>query len=294
MNGCSIGLIVLNYNDYSRTVVFLKMIRKMTLLTRVLVVDNCSTDESFSVLKKYEDSNIEVIKTDKNGGYGYGNNYGLNYLRSHYALDYFLICNPDVLFTESTVYSCVEFLSSHKNDNFSIVAPSMMDVNKNIVNSAWYLPSWKTYLLYPLHFLGKKYKLDYVDTKLELSKKHYCECDCVAGSFFMISSEAASSFQLFDESIFLFCEEMVLGMNNKKNGYKSAIISSSFLHEHSISINKSIRSEIRKNKIFWKSRMIVLKKHYGVLWIFRPFCLFIKWLAELEFFFKEQRKNEKH
>jgi len=57
----------------------------------VIVVDNKSSDGTAEFLqKKYPD--IKVIKSDKNNGFGKGNNIGLREVKTNYAL----ILNPDV------------------------------------------------------------------------------------------------------------------------------------------------------------------------------------------------------
>ena len=61
--------------------------------SKIIIVEN-SNDEEFK--KKYEKnfSNIKVFLSGKNLGYGVGNNFGLNLIKTNYAL----ISNPDVVF----------------------------------------------------------------------------------------------------------------------------------------------------------------------------------------------------
>lgn len=46
----------------------------------ILVVDNFSTDNSVQLLSDIISEKVEVIVSNKNGGYGAGNNYGIKYL----------------------------------------------------------------------------------------------------------------------------------------------------------------------------------------------------------------------
>lgn len=65
----SVGCVVLNYNDSSTTINLLKQIQQYNSIKRIVVVDNLSTDDSFSRLLNMQKGNIDVIQTDHNGGY---------------------------------------------------------------------------------------------------------------------------------------------------------------------------------------------------------------------------------
>ena len=70
-------IIVLNYNDFDNTFHYINRIRNYAKLDYILIVDNCSTDESFERLQKLKDDKVNVIRTDRNEGYASGNNFGV-------------------------------------------------------------------------------------------------------------------------------------------------------------------------------------------------------------------------
>ena len=90
------AIIILNYNDLETTKNMLNLIKDYKILDLIVIVDNKSLDNSYQELKKFENSKIKVLETDKNLGYAYGNNYGLNYLENK-NIDNVIISNPDVL-----------------------------------------------------------------------------------------------------------------------------------------------------------------------------------------------------
>ena len=47
-----LGMVIINYNDYSTTKKLLENIVDYSCLDKIVVVDNCSTDDSFKKLKK--------------------------------------------------------------------------------------------------------------------------------------------------------------------------------------------------------------------------------------------------
>ena len=47
-----ISIVIVNYNDWNTTVSFVKQIESYSILDHIIIVDNCSTDNSFVMLKK--------------------------------------------------------------------------------------------------------------------------------------------------------------------------------------------------------------------------------------------------
>ena len=75
--------IVVNFNDDEDTKKYLEMMKNYDIIDKILVVDNKSTKiNSYESLLSFKSSKIEIIQTDKNGGYNYGINYGIKYLES--------------------------------------------------------------------------------------------------------------------------------------------------------------------------------------------------------------------
>ena len=103
-----VAVIIVNYNDAEDTKKYVKTISEYKILDRIVVVDNLSTTAgTFDSLKKLENSKVKVISSDKNGGYDYGNNFGVKYLQSiNEKYDYIIISNPDIEITENAINPC--------------------------------------------------------------------------------------------------------------------------------------------------------------------------------------------
>lgn len=259
-----LDIVVLNYNDSQQTIRYLRNISSYKNIGHIAVVDNNSTDKSFEELKKYENAKIHVIQSGRNGGYGYGNNYGVKYLCSKHSSRYIAITNPDVEYSQECLNACEQFLEKHKNEKYAIVAPKMKNILGEVVTtSAWMIPTWKEYTFFPLGVLGKRYKLKYAN--LQNENDGYIDCDCVAGSMLVVDAKAFKEMGMYDEDIFLYCEETVLGIRAKSVGYKTAILTNySFVHAHSVSINKAIKSKLKQLDLMWQSRMFTLEKYYHI------------------------------
>ena len=90
------------------------------------------------------------------------------------------------------------------------------------------------------------------------------EVDCVQGALFMLDVDKFINAGMFDETIFLYFEESTIGIRLKRHHYKTKLITSlSYIHNHSQSINKVIKSEYKKRKLMIKSLYLLLSNEYG-------------------------------
>ena len=252
------AIIVLNYNDSKTVVNYIQLIKDYKNIDKIVIVDNCSTDDSFKILKKYANNKIDVVKSPENKGYAYGNNYGVHYLENKKEkYDYITISNPDVSVEDETILKMEEFLDKHKD--VAIVAPTMYYAN----GEASDMRAWKE----------RKLDSDITDSSIRLTRKakkshieryddtyfnsEYSYVDCVPGSFFMIKYDVFKSVNYFDENTFLYYEEDILGKKLKNEGYKTVLLNrEKFTHYESVSINKNMMSlnkyyEIQKSKRYY-------------------------------------------
>lgn len=251
-------LVVLNYNDYETTSNFIMNIKNYNSIYKIVVVDNNSNDSSYERLCTLKSEKVHVIKSDKNGGYSYGNNIGIKYSILNFNPDYIIISNPDVLFENDVVNKMNEMYNNEPN--LGIVAPIMIDKSGQI--SAWKLPTILDDIMSSTIVLSKI--MDKVKKKYKFDKKiNYV--DVISGSFFMIPSSVLQEIDYLDEDTFLYCEERILAYKLKEKGYKNIILSEvNFIHEHSTSINKSIDSKVNRMKIYKESKLVYHKKYTGI------------------------------
>ena len=76
--------------------------------------------------------------------------------------------------------------------------------------------------------------------------------------FFIIQKE------LFDKDIFLYYEEKVLGQKLAKKGLKTVLVmDQSYIHAHSVSVDKSIRRIGDKQQLLHESKLYYYKTYLG-------------------------------
>lgn len=256
-----IDVLILNYNDAETTLSYIDHIVDYKVIHKIVVVDNCSTDDSVVLFQKHHFDKVEVIATKENGGYGSGNNYGIKYLVENYNSDYILISNPDVIVEENTIIQLELFLTKH--EDYAIAAPFMLDKDyKKQINTAFRIPNlWDYILSFDMFWMKYKSKTFY---KNILQEKVSCKTvDGVSGSMLMINAKHMIDYGMYDENIFLYCEEISLAIKLKKAGLKTALLPNyNFVHNHSVSISKTYSSELKKHKLLVKSKLYVIRHYY--------------------------------
>lgn len=115
-----LSCVILNYNDAETVFTLYEKIKKYSILDYIIIVDGNSTDDSYDRLSTIRSKKTIVLKAEKNGGYGYGNNIGIKYSKKLGA-DYVLVANPDVEFSEKAIGICLEVMK--KNEKCIACAP---------------------------------------------------------------------------------------------------------------------------------------------------------------------------
>ena len=250
-----VAIIIVNYNDVDDTVKYVNTIRNYDILNRIMIVDNNSTNPDVEgKLEALVDDKVKFVKAEKNGGYNYGNNYGIKYLDSiGEKYDYIVISNPDIKVSEEAINHSIEVLKS--DDKIAVIAPRMY--NKDdlpIRRSSWRERTIKrdivhsTRLLEAL-FCNVLFNGEYSDEEYE--KNEILEVEAISGSFFIIKDEVLRKIGLFDENVFLFYEEDILSRKIKELGMKIVSLNSEkFIHYESQTIGKTFTYFKKMNQMF--------------------------------------------
>lgn len=260
--------VILNYNDSETTIKCLLYMKDHNSIDKIIIVDNCSTDDSFEKLSSYKSRKIDVIKTIENRGYASGNNYGIKYAENQYNPLNIIISNPDVLVNDASVKEICEYLNRNKN----VVAATAVvcDSNQKIFkNFAWRLPQYRDIIASTFLILNKVVEKisgrSMLYSKEALNTTTHLQVDVLPGCFFIIKDSAIKEVNYFDESTFLFCEENILAFKLKDKSYESHILTTErLIHDHSVSINKNIKNWKKKAEIKKESYLIYLRDYLQV------------------------------
>lgn len=259
-SGIKISVIVVNYRVEKELFTCIKSIYTSDpkVSFEIIIVDNSEEDTLYKRLSKaYPD--VIYVKTNKNIGYGAGNNLG----SKHASGDYLFFLNPDTKVCQDSLDTLVDFYKINKN--IGIVAPLLLDKN----NTPY--PLQGSTRLGPLEgvvalsFLNTWFPGNPISMKYFLkgwNKKDIKEVDCVPGTAFVIRRNIFERTGGFDEHLFLYFEEHDICNRVKKLNIKIYINPNArVVHEW----EKSTRQRKDIDKIFAESRFYYFKKHFGIL-----------------------------
>lgn len=251
------GIVIVNYNDYKTTKRLIDNIRDYKVFDKIVIVDNKSSDNSLKELKKLENKRIVVIDSGENKGYSYALNVGCKYLIDKYKECKIIVSNSDIIIqSENDIKDLFELV---KGKNV-IVGPTIIEGNN--LNRGWILPKPMDDVAMNILGLYKKYQKRHLMYQDSYYNKDISKVGTVSGCFFAISSKHLEEMGYFDENVFLYYEENIMGIKTKDLG-KNIIVANNIdvIHDHAVSIDKSLK-RIKKYDIL-KNSQYYFEKTYN-------------------------------
>ncbi len=255
-----IGIIILNYNTWEETEVCVDSIRKFTSIDyKIFIVDNNSKDNSGDILeKKYKlDDDVWVIKNLENNGYSAGNNVGIQYAEKD-GCDYIFIVNSDVELLNDAFSIMLQTLKDHPE--CMMIGPSVMDNNHResqlprlVLTPRVFVFERHPFCLIP--FFAKK-----AERKVKSDSDVTVFYGSVAGCCFGIKTSDFRDVGFFDENVFLYYEEDILGYKMMAAGKKAVFDKRAKIwHKANISTNKEGSAFVQFHR--WTSVLYMLKQY---------------------------------
>ena len=272
--------IILNYNNFELTEKCVNSLLSISDLLRIVIVDNCSPNDSYNYLvNRFREERVHIIKTEENLGYASGNNTGVLYVKQFLSdVIYCFIINPDVIVLNSqTLESVISVLNSNELVG-CVTVNTILNGKLNYPNeSAWHYLS-KSELIWGYSIFKKdsdKYK------SLNLIN-NYAYVDVVQGCFFGFRIDDFIRVGLFDSNTFLYSEEIILSKKYKSIGKINAIIPFEYIYHNHDNKNRELKN--KKKKIFntkcaYNSRIYYIKNYSEYSKIF---CFFATIFLKIE------------
>lgn len=252
------GFVIVNYNDFKTTNILIENIKNYKIIDEIVVVDNCSTDDSLENLKKIKCKKLTVIKNEANLGYASGLNFGAKHLIKKYGECNIVFSNADiVIYKEEDLKKLIDDLNSNKK--YGIVAPVIKEHTG--YSRGWKLPTPIQDAILNIVWIHK-----FLRPKMLFYKEKYfkgiVKVDVILGCFFLMNSKILESVDFFDENTFLFYEENIMSKKLQEKNYDVVIDSDvEVFHNHSVTIDKNVK-KLNKLKMLKKSQ-IYFQKNYN-------------------------------
>lgn len=280
-------IVILNWNRANDTIDCLKSISKLRTkdfeLTSV-IVDNGSTDDSLSEIKKHAGSKpgYKFVINKSNLGFAAGNNKGIEYALKNDA-DYVMVLNNDTLVDRNLVIDLLGVME--KDQTIGAASPKIYFApgfefhkdryNKRVLGKViWYAGGkidWN-------NVYGSTKGVDEVDTG-KYDKQ--TETDFANGTCLFLRSEALKKTGYFDERYYLYYEDTELSCRLVKNGWKIVYVPQAIVW-HKVSQSSGIGSDlndyfITRNRLLFgmkyapiRAKLALLRESVRFLFTGRP------------------------
>jgi hypothetical protein len=181
----------------------------------VIVVDNSPKEMAaplLAIIQEYYPNQVKFIKNDKNGGYGQGNNLGIQQALGKYIA----IMNPDITLTESLFQDAIQRLEA--DSTLGIIGYKQIG---GLDLAFYFRPEFYFPILTVL--------LTKVCNTLGVFNQKFM---FLSGAFFFTKKASFEKVGNFDENFFLYCEESDVTNRFLKSGFSMHYNGSkSYLHE---------------------------------------------------------------
>lgn len=234
----------------------------------IVIVDNDSQDDSFKVMSRAVDDpdwnhqgRVRLIQSGHNGGYGAGNNVGMNTkLSSGARPDFYFLLNPDAFAQAGAIARLRDFMVTFPGAG--IVGSHIRGVDGQSHQTAFRFPTAagefeggaRTGIITRL-FSDAVIPLPVLKTTTQV--------DWVAGASMMLRRRMLDQIGLFDESFFLYYEETELCHRAAQAGWRTHYVPSSEV-VHIGSASTGMKTWQRTPQYWFDSRLnYFTKTHSG-------------------------------
>jgi len=223
-----LGIVIVNYNtreDLGRCLDSLAASEGRDRF-RVIVIDNGSSDGSVALVRESYRW-VELIASERNGGYAYANNLGLRALgfsagqsmedRPRYAL----LLNPDTVLPADALSTLLDYMDAHPD--IGVLGPRLVRPDGSLDRACrrgFPTPAVSLYhmlglpKLFPKSQRFGRYNMTYLDEMVET------DVDSVVGAFMLMRSGVLEQAGVLDERFFMYGEDIDLCYRIKQNGWR--------------------------------------------------------------------------
>ena len=257
MSETKLSVVIVNYNVKYLLEQCLYAVRVAAngLDTEILVVDNLSTDNSVEYLRpKFPE--VIFIENKENTGFAKANNQAICQCKG----EYILLLNPDTVVGETGLHKLCRFMDEHPEAG-AIGVKMLNGYGAFLPESKRSFPTpWISFCklfglskLFPRSKQFAAYSLPYLNPDTQ----HQVEV--LAGAFMLLRRQALKKAGLFDESFFMYGEDIDLSYRIVLAGYQNYYLPERILHYKGESAKTGDRKYLHA---FYDSMLIFYKKYY--------------------------------
>jgi hypothetical protein len=255
----ALSVVILNWNARAYLVDALRSIteKQWRHSIEVIVVDNNSNlDDSVATVQR-DFPQVHLLALSANIGFSAGNNAGLRLARGRHIL----FLNPDTIVHQGALDVLVDFMDSHPRAG--ACGPKLLNPDGSLQTSCRSFPSFGTGL-FRNTFLGRLFPNNpWTRSYLMLDFQHdrEAEVDWLSGSALCVRRAALERVGSWDESFFMYCEDVDLCYRLKEAGWKRVYVPQAVItHRIGASSDWVQGTTIRRHHA---SMLHYYRKHHG-------------------------------
>lgn len=263
-----LGIVIVNWNtrDLLRRCLETIYASEGGLTCRVVVMDNASTDDSPQMVREHFPQ-VELVVSEVNGGFSYGNNLGLRALGfsgegqvAENAPRYAMLLNPDTEVHPDALQKMVDFMDTRPE--VGVVGPRLLLPDGTLDKAC--RRGLPTPMVTLYHFSGLarlfprsrrfgRYNMTFASVDEEL------EVDSVVGACMLVRQEAVARVGLMDEAFFMYAEDIDWCYRVQQAGWKIWYYPDAVVYH----IKRAASRRSQKAQFeFWRAMLIFYRKHF--------------------------------
>lgn len=265
-----IDIVIVNWNggtliqDCIRS---LQELKKILNCFNVIVVDNASHDGSLQFLSSQKD--ISFIQNSKNEGFGRACNQGAKQGKS----EFILFLNPDTQVNYDIFSPLLAYMQQVNNSNVGLCGVKLVDENGLVARSCARFPSLLSAIV---HSLGLDRMAKFQSSGIHMVEWDHLysrEVDHVIGAFYLIRRKLFDNLHGFDESFFVYYEDLDLSRRVTNAGYSINYLSE--ISAKHIGGGTTEKAKALRTFLTMRSRLVYAQKHFKALqfMFYLPFAL---------------------
>ena len=222
-------------------------------VAKVVVVDNGSTDGSVEAIERLEIPKLETVRMYENVGFARACNAGA----SRVSTDFMLFLNPDARLSEHTLENSLQAMKNRSHARVAIVGARLIDASGQVARSCARFPNTFRFIAYALGIDRLAPKLGYCMVDWDHNESRMV--DHVIGAFFLIRTQAFVEAGGFDETFFVYLEDLDLSVAVSQRGWQSWYESTSVAFH----VGGGTSAQAKPQRLFYslRSRILYARKH---------------------------------
>lgn len=268
-----IAIVILNFNGGHYLTRFLPFVIEHSKGCRIIVADNCSTDNSVEILQK-QFTNVEILQLSENYGFSQGYNKALEQIDAHF----YVLLNSDVEVSENWWKRPVELLG--ENENIAAVQPKILSFHEK---SEFEYAGAGGGLIDKYGYPFCRGRIFNTVEKDEGQYDDELKVFWASGACMFIKSKAFHKAGGFDPDFFAHMEEIDLCWRLQKMGYEIYYTGRSTVFH--VGGGTLERSHPRKTYLNFRNGLSLLFKNYSTANLIKifPIRILLDWVAIIKF-----------